>query len=147
MAITDINTIKGWFRRGMKPLASQFAAWLDSYWHKDEPIPTASIYMLDHILSSKAGTDSLNALGGDVQAIARMVEQHYQLLQQVNLSVEGAEQHAHQALTLAEDVRLSLSTVIEGATPEADTLKELHQLILQGIGTDQGEYEPFYMPR
>lgn len=40
-----------WFRRGLKPLESQFAAWLDAYWHKDEAIPTSAVDGLDGALS------------------------------------------------------------------------------------------------
>jgi len=35
----DKNTLYNWFTRGLKPAASQFADWFDSYWHKDENIP------------------------------------------------------------------------------------------------------------
>lgn len=54
MNITDKNTLKSWFLRGMKPLESQFAAWIDAYWHKSEQIPTSSIDGLEATLNSKA---------------------------------------------------------------------------------------------
>ncbi|WP_165025670.1 hypothetical protein [Dysgonomonas sp. ZJ279] len=60
MATTDINTIKNWFTRGSKPLAAQFAAWLDSYWHKDEPIPIENIDRLDEVLGNFATTQQLD---------------------------------------------------------------------------------------
>lgn len=53
MATTDKNTLKSWFKRGAKPLASQFAAWIDSFWHKDESIPIGSITNLSTILGNK----------------------------------------------------------------------------------------------
>lgn len=53
MATTDKNTLKGWFKRGAKPLASQFASWMDSFWHKDESIPIGSITDLSSILGNK----------------------------------------------------------------------------------------------
>jgi hypothetical protein len=43
MATTPKSTLYNWFKRGLKPLESQFKAWLDSYWHKDELIPLASV--------------------------------------------------------------------------------------------------------
>jgi hypothetical protein len=43
MPIRPINTLKNWFITGAKPLQSQFWDWLDSFWHKDEPIPGASV--------------------------------------------------------------------------------------------------------
>lgn len=54
MAITDKNTLKSWFKRGLKPLESQFHAWMDSYWHKDEKIQTSDIEGLENTLNSKA---------------------------------------------------------------------------------------------
>lgn len=47
-------TIKSWFQRGAKPLASQFSAWIDSYWHKDDVIPISSIENLGAILADTA---------------------------------------------------------------------------------------------
>lgn len=52
--ITEKNILKSWFLRGMKPLESQFAAWMDAYWHKSEQIPTSSIDGLEATLNSKA---------------------------------------------------------------------------------------------
>jgi len=43
MNITDKSSLKDWFRRGLKPLQVQFAAWMDSYWHKLEKIPVSAI--------------------------------------------------------------------------------------------------------
>lgn len=61
MNITDKNTLKSWFLRGMKPLETQFAAWIDAYWHKSEQIPTSSINGLEATLNSKAETTDLQA--------------------------------------------------------------------------------------
>ncbi|MBR3568220.1 MAG: hypothetical protein IKN94_08105, partial [Salinivirgaceae bacterium] len=52
MANTSREQLKAWFRRGMKPLQSQFAAWIDSFWHKDDSIPMASIEGLAEALNS-----------------------------------------------------------------------------------------------
>ena len=60
---TTREQLKAWFRRGMKPLQSQFAAWIDSYWHKDDQIPMASIEGLDDALNRAVVTvdDALSA--------------------------------------------------------------------------------------
>lgn len=60
--ITSKNTLKSWFKRGLKPLESQFHAWIDSYWHKDEKIPTATIDGLENILNQKADNSVIDAL-------------------------------------------------------------------------------------
>lgn len=57
MATVDRNTIKSWFRKGLKPLESQFAAWIDSFWHKNDSIPIGSVDQLPGILSDKADVD------------------------------------------------------------------------------------------
>jgi hypothetical protein len=35
MSKQSINTLKNWFRTGLKPTQSQFRDWLDSFFHKD----------------------------------------------------------------------------------------------------------------
>lgn len=67
--ITDKNTLKSWFKRGLKPLEVQFHAWMDSYWHKSESIPTSSIENLETTLNSKAESSS-------VEVITKEIEEH-----------------------------------------------------------------------
>ena len=59
MAKTAINTIKQWFKTGLKPTQDQFWNWIDSFWHKDELIPQENIQNLSTTLSSKADADQL----------------------------------------------------------------------------------------
>ncbi len=51
MATTSREQLKAWFRKGLKPLESQFAAWMDSYWHKSDSIPMSSIDGLNDALN------------------------------------------------------------------------------------------------
>ncbi len=53
MATTSREQLKAWFRKGLKPLESQFAAWLDSYWHKSDSIPMSSIDGLNDALNDR----------------------------------------------------------------------------------------------
>jgi len=55
MEITDRSTLKSWFQKGLKPLASQFAAWIDSFWHKKELIPIKSVEGLTDALDNIQG--------------------------------------------------------------------------------------------
>lgn len=64
--ITDKNTIKSWFKRGLKPLETQFAAWMDSYWHKSELIPTGSVEGLEETLNNKAESAALGEFSDDL---------------------------------------------------------------------------------
>lgn len=54
MAVININTIKSWFVTGAKPVQTQFASWLDSFWHKEETLPISSITNLQNVLNQKA---------------------------------------------------------------------------------------------
>ena len=56
---TAINTIKQWFKTGLKPTQDQFWNWIDSFWHKDELIPQDKIQDLSTTLSGKADADQL----------------------------------------------------------------------------------------
>lgn len=58
---TDKNTLKNWFKTGLKPLQAHFWAWLDSYWHKDEKIPMQNIEGIDSALENKAEISSVEA--------------------------------------------------------------------------------------
>lgn len=58
----DKTTLKSWFSKGKKPLASQFAAWIDSFWHKDEKIPISSVDGLSDELISKAEKGNVQEL-------------------------------------------------------------------------------------
>lgn len=53
---TPKNTLKSWFVTKAKPLQSQFWAWMDSFWHKDELIPIPKVEGLQ---------DALNSLGSN----------------------------------------------------------------------------------
>lgn len=57
--MTDKNTIKNWFKTTLKPTQEQFWAWIDSFWHKDEKIPTEQVEGLSEILSDKADATML----------------------------------------------------------------------------------------
>jgi hypothetical protein len=54
-----INTIKNWFKTGLKPTQSQFWATWDSFWHKDEKIPITAIDDIENILNAKAEAEML----------------------------------------------------------------------------------------
>lgn len=78
MAKQTVNILKGWFSTGKKPLQNQFWDWLDSFWHRDDSIPIASITglqdALDNLAANAGGGNSWSyqpivALTGDTVAI------------------------------------------------------------------------------
>lgn len=58
----DRTTLKSWFQRGKKPTASQFAALIDSFWHKDDKIPQSSVNGLSAALAAKAPASHTHTL-------------------------------------------------------------------------------------
>jgi len=57
------NILKGWFSTGKKPLATQFAEWMDSFWHKTEDaIQITDVQNLQATLQNKADVSALNSL-------------------------------------------------------------------------------------
>ncbi|MEP6804447.1 MAG: hypothetical protein ABI892_07985 [Flavobacterium sp.] len=54
MALQTLNTIKQWFRTGLKPTQAQFWDTWDSFRHKYEKVPVKDIERIDNILSLKA---------------------------------------------------------------------------------------------
>lgn len=60
------DQLKAWFRKGLYPTESQFAAWIDSYWHKSEKMPYDSIEGLALELNSKANVEHLSVLGQEL---------------------------------------------------------------------------------
>lgn len=74
--ITDKNTLKSWFKRGLKPLELQFHAWMDSYWHKSESIPTSSIENLETTLNSKAESSSVEVITKEIGEITKGIDEH-----------------------------------------------------------------------
>ncbi len=80
----DKTTLKAWFTRGKKPTAAQFAAWMDSYWHKDEPLPTTAVEGLDQLLDEKAVIDDAHTSTATTYSSQRIT----QLLEAISGSLE-----------------------------------------------------------
>lgn len=66
--MADKNTLKNWFKTGLKPTQIQFWAWIDSYWHKEEPIPQSAVQNLQSTLNAKVETSQFNGHLNDVNA-------------------------------------------------------------------------------
>ncbi len=49
----NLNTIKNWFRTGLKPTQTQFWAAFDSFWHKEEQIPLDKIDGIQNVFDNK----------------------------------------------------------------------------------------------
>lgn len=67
MAIRSIAQLKAWFSRGQYPVESQFADWLESFFHKSEPIPLGAVDGLHDMLNAKYDAQKAQRLEGSVQ--------------------------------------------------------------------------------
>lgn len=60
MSIVSLNTIKNWFKTGLKPTQAQFWDAWDSFYHKSTNIPAANIEGLTELIISKAEKESFD---------------------------------------------------------------------------------------
>lgn len=63
MPVVDKNQLKIWFKNLAKPVQEQFWNWMDSFYHKSEPIPKTAVENLTTDLAKKA-----DLVGGVVPA-------------------------------------------------------------------------------
>ena len=68
MAKQTLNTIKNWFKTGLKPSQQQFWDTWDSFWHKNEIIPAANIENLDERFDEKTDQDAFSSHLADTVA-------------------------------------------------------------------------------
>ena len=52
MAKVNLNTIKNWFKTGLKPTQTQFWDTWDSFFHKDDQIPIAQIEGIQDVFNT-----------------------------------------------------------------------------------------------
>ena len=75
---TPLNTIKNWFKTGLKPTQSQFWATWDSFWHKNETIPVNSVENLQESLDEKLDSEVYVKEKYTYQTIAELLQNQSQ---------------------------------------------------------------------
>jgi hypothetical protein len=65
MAIQTLNTIKNWFKTGLKPTQTQFWDTWDSFRHKNQKVPVTDIEGIDELLSSKTEKSDFKTINGE----------------------------------------------------------------------------------
>lgn len=73
MATATREQLKSWFKKGLYPLESHFASWIDSYWHKNDTIPVNAIENLLTYLNAKADVLHTHA-ASDIAGLADLLE-------------------------------------------------------------------------
>lgn len=66
--MASLDTIKNWFRTGLKPTQQQFWDTWDSFFHKDGMIPVENIENLDERFDEKADNEAFLNHVGDLAA-------------------------------------------------------------------------------
>ncbi|QOG04346.1 hypothetical protein [Flavobacterium sp. MDT1-60] len=65
MAIQTLNTIKNWFKTGLKPTQTQFWDTWDSFRHQSEKVPVADVEGIDELLNSKTDESDFKTINGE----------------------------------------------------------------------------------
>lgn len=60
MAIQSLNILKSWVVARWKPTVVQVKDWMDSFWHKQDTIPMASVGGLTNALTGLATQEAVN---------------------------------------------------------------------------------------
>ena len=98
--MTPKKTLKKWFSNFMKPAQEHFAAWIDSYWHKDEEIPMSKIDGLSRAIENTVSAGQLLNHLDDTNA-------HHALFEELKSQIQA------------------LQTVLEVDDVNFDTLREI----------------------
>jgi hypothetical protein len=118
MAEQTRNTLKGWFQRGMKPTAAQFADWIDSFLHKTDKLPISAVNNLQELLNGKASTEQLNnkqdANSNNLQTESKNV-------------IDAINETAERVGTLETDVALIKQNTLRNYTLDFSSSSELVQ--------------------
>jgi hypothetical protein len=99
---TDRNILKQWFVRGAKPLAAQFAAWIDSFWHKDDMIPANKIEGLQEAIAGKADQSAVTNIANDLTVHKTDTAAHEDIRNAVAAEAEARELGDTNTLTEAK---------------------------------------------
>ncbi len=106
MAVADLAQIKAWFSRRKYPTEEQFSDTWDSFFHKDEKIPSSAMDGLDEAIDGKYEAEAGNALAKRVTANEEAIKQYQE--QSAALNVNGMSPDEEGSILLTgEDILLS----------------------------------------
>ena len=123
MAKQTLNTLKNWFKTGLKPTQAQFWDMFDSFFHKDDKVPITSVDGLQTEFDKKVdkGAIALSDVDGLDDALS-----------DINTAVEGKEEVGVAAELITQEISarntaiLAAINALKSGAPEAyDTLIEI----------------------
>jgi hypothetical protein len=90
MAIKSIAALKARFVTAAKPLQQDFHDWLDSFWHKGEPLPATSVDGLPAMLDGKISKQTVAEQVGGFWVTSGKLATTYYVGSPVDVNVAGA---------------------------------------------------------
>lgn len=155
MAIQTLNTIKKWFKTGLKPSQDQFWDTWDSFRHKYEKVPIQDIEELENKLDTKAEKSQLEEHTSDNAAHAELFSAKedksqkglaggyvpldefskiaYQYLNVINNLTAGGENSilsAEQGVILQNQID-SINTLLSSDNVDLDTIQKIVDVVEQ----------------
>lgn len=122
--MTPKKTLKKWFSNFMKPAQEHFAAWIDSYWHKDEQIPMSSIDGLSRAIENTVSAGQLLNHLDDTNA-------HHALFEELKRQIQALQ-------TVLEVDDVNFDTLQEIVT-ELKANTKLQELIDKKVNKEDGK--------
>ncbi len=122
--MTPKKTLKKWFSNFMKPAQEHFAAWIDSYWHKDEQIPMKNIDGLSRAIENTASAGQLLNHINDTNA-------HHALFEELKRQIQ-----AIQTILQVDDVNLD---TLQEIVTELKANTKLQELIDKKVNKEDGK--------
>jgi hypothetical protein len=125
MAIRSLQQLKAWFSKGKYPSATQFADWMDSFFHKSEDkVPIGSVDGLPDVLNGKYDVT-------DAEALAERLNSTQQSLDNAQDGINNAFGYIYELE--AEDDRMREE--FTGVHSDIDGLHETDDKLLKDIAT------------
>lgn len=127
--MADKNTVKPWFKTGLKPTQTQFYSFFDSIFWKDEKIPVAEIEGLQALLDEKADGEvfsKLSAFTDDIGATDLeiiKVRNKAQIVNQILDVTKKYEIRRNLTFTDTESIWMDNSPLIEGLGADFITIE------------------------
>jgi len=129
----SINTIKNWFRTGLKPTQQQFWDTWDSFWHKDQTIPSSAIENLDNRFQEKADQEAFAGHLTDGNAHHSLFSSKADLNHTHQIGQIDGLQQVLNTKANKEDITNAIEnydTELKAGVPEdGDTLMKLYSII------------------
>lgn len=137
---TNINTILGWYRTGLKPTETQFRDSWRSFWHKDEKISQSAIDGLTDVLSAKTENSQFNGHKTDANAHSELFAEKVAI---TDFEEHLTDEKAHAELFNNKIGRKELEDHDEGADAHEELFAEKEDITNKGMADGYAPLDEF----